>query len=76
MRWFWDIKGGFQIVVREEVMDRMSTTKVGWPWQKWVTGFMDEREFLVLLDSKDRRKGKTNMGVPQGSPLSLLVFLI
>ena len=26
---FWDVKGGFQIVVREEVMDRMSTTKVG-----------------------------------------------
>ena len=41
------MKGGFQNVIREEVMDRMSTTKVGRQWQKWVAGFLDEREFLV-----------------------------
>ena len=37
---------------------------------------MEEREFLVSYDGKDRGQGKTNMGVPQGSPLSLVVFFI
>ena len=37
---------------------------------------MEEREFLVSWDGKDRGKGKTNMGVPQGSPLSPVVFLV
>ena len=63
-------------MVREEVIDRMSTTRVRRQWQKWVAGFMCEREFLVSWDSKHRGKGKTNMGVPQWSPLSLVVFLI
>ena len=44
---FWEVKRGFQNVVREEVMDGMSSTTVGWQWQKWVAGFMDDREFLV-----------------------------
>ena len=29
---FCDVKGELQNVVKEEVMDRMSTTRVGWQW--------------------------------------------
>ena len=57
-------------------MDRMSTTKVEQRWRKWVAAFIDKREFLVSWDGKDRGKGRTNMGVPQRSPLSPVVFLI
>ena len=30
---FWDVKGEFQNVVKEKVMDCMSTTEVGRQWQ-------------------------------------------
>ena len=37
---------------------------------------MGERSFAVSWDGKDRGVGKTNVGVPQGSPLSPVLFLI
>ena len=41
-----------------------------------MTSFMGERSFGVSWDGKDRGVQKTNVGVPQGSPLSPVVFLI
>ena len=41
-----------------------------------MTSFMWERSFAVLCDGKARGGGKTNVGVPKGSPLSPVVFLI
>jgi len=73
---FWDIKGGFQNVIKEDVMQRMEESEGGRQWKKWVAEFMGKREFLVSWDGKDRGMGRTNLGVPQGSPLSPVIFLI
>ena len=37
---------------------------------------MKAREFSISCDNKDREKGATKTGVPQGSPLSPVLFLI
>ena len=73
---FWDVKGGFQNVTKKEVIKRMGLTKEGRRWKKWITNFMWERSFAVSWDGKDRGVGKTNVGVPQGSPLAPVIFLI
>ena len=73
---FWDVKRGFQNVTKKEVIERMGLTKEGRRWKKWITSFMGERSFAVSWDGKDRGVGQTNVGVPQGSPLSPILFLI
>ena len=73
---FWDVKGGFGNVTKKEVIERMGLTGEGRRWRKWMTNFMWERAFVVSWDGKNKGGGKTNVGVPQGSTLSPVVFLI
>ena len=70
------MKGGFQNVVRNEVLSRMGESEGGKIWTRWVHEFMGERSFLVWCDGKDMGEGRTNLGVPQVSPLLLVIFLI
>ena len=73
---FWDVSGGFQKVIPTQVLERMDKTRIGRKWKKWTSEFMRERSFQVSWDGVDRGVGKTNLGVPQGSPLSPVIFLI
>src|SRR4029077_3195003 len=72
----WDVKGGFQNVVGKQVKEYMGRTKEGHRWVEWMDKFLRAREFMITWDGKDRGMGRTNVGVPQGSPLSPVVFLI
>ena len=45
-------------------------------WSKWLGDFFRPRKFDVEWDGKVRGYGPANVGVPQGSPLSPVVFLI
>ena len=74
----WDVKGGFgnsrEAVVRSWILERSPAA-----WQRWgtyVENFFRPRKFLVEWDGKTRGQGVTNIGVPQGSPLSPVIFLI
>ena len=73
---FWDISGGFQNVIPMQVLERMDKTRIGRKWKKWTSEFMKKRSFKVSWDGVARGEGKTNLGVPQGSPLSPVIFLI
>ena len=61
---FWDVKGEFQNVVRNEVLSRMRELEGEKRWTRWVHKFMGERSFLVSWDGKDRGVGRTNLWVP------------
>ena len=63
-------------MVRNEVLSRMRESEGGRRWTGWVHEFMGERSFLVSWDGKDQGEGRTNLGVPQWSPLSPVIFLI
>ena len=73
---FWDVKGRFQNVTKKEVIESMGLSEEGRRWRKWITSFIGERSVAVSWNGKDRGVGKTNVEVPQGSPLSPVVFLI
>jgi len=73
---FRDVKGGFQNVREEEVIRELEKSEEGKKWIPWVKEFLRAREFDLEWDGKTRGKGKTNIGAPQGSPLSLGIFLI
>ena len=72
----WDVKGGFQNVKKDMVLRKIQETEGGRRWSGWISKFFRQRDFTMEWDGKIRGNGKTNAGVPQGSPLSPVVFLI
>ena len=45
-------------------------------WLPWLKRFMSPKEFEVAWDGGVRGRGAAARGVPQGSPLSLVLFLV
>ena len=70
-----DVKGGFNNVIGQEVLDAVAGSCKK-EWCKWLVHFFRPRNFEVEWDGKIRRRGSCDVGVPQGSPLSPVVFLI
>ena len=73
---FWDVKVGFQNVVGEEVLRILGEVRGTKGLCSWVEQFVAPRVFEVSWDRKVRGVGRTSTGVPQGSPLSPVLFLV
>ena len=73
---FWDVKGGFENVRSAEVLDRIGGCGPLRCWLPWLERFMSPREFEVAWDGSARGRGAATKGVPQGSPLSPVLFLV
>lgn len=70
-----DVKEGFQNMQWQVVRDRIKGTAAE-GWLAWLKTFFWKREFTIEWDSKVRGNSRTNVGAPQGSPLSPVIFLI
>ena len=73
---FWDVTGGFQNVLSAKVLARMERCTPLRCWLPWLESFMSQREFEVAWDGGVRGRGVAAKGVPQGSPLSPVLFLV
>ena len=73
---FWDIKGGFQNVVGGEVLGCLDAVEGTRGLCRWVREFVSPRQFEVSWDGSVRGEGRSTVGVPQGSPLSSVRFLV
>ena len=73
---FWDVKGGFQSVRSAEVLNRIGRCGPLRCWLSWLERFISPREFEVAWDGSVRGRGAATKGVPQGSPLSPVLFLV
>ena len=73
---FWDVKGGFQNVRSATVLARLAKCSPLRCCSAWLERFMSPREFEVAWDGKVRGRGAATKGVPQGSPLSPVLFLV
>ena len=73
---FWDLNGSFQNITKKELYEKMGMMVGGRRWRKCMSSFMCRRSFTISWDGKDSGVGKTNVGVPQGSLLSPVVFPI
>ena len=73
---FWDVKGGFQNVRSAEVLARMERCTPLRCCLPWLERFMSPREFEAAWDGSVRGRGVATKGVPQGSPLSPVLFLV
>ena len=73
---FWDVQEGFQNVRSVEVLNRIRGCGPLRCWLSWLERFMSPREFEVKWDGSVRGRGAATKGVPQGSPLSPVLFLV
>ena len=70
------MKGGFQNVREEDVIKQLEKSEEGRKWILYVQDFFKARQFEVEWDGIVRGKGRTNVGTPQESPISPVIFLI
>jgi len=54
----------------------LEKSEEGRKWILWCREFFRAREFEMKWDERVRERGRTNIGVPQGSPVSPVLFLI
>ena len=57
-------------------MIKLEETEGGKRWKGWILKVFRQRDFSIEWDGKIHGKGRTNVGVPQRSPLSPVIFLI
>jgi hypothetical protein len=71
-----DISGAFDTVVHERLVAIIK--RLGYPsWlQNWVQSFLSERTTTLLVNGKESEAFEVRAGVPQGSPLSPILFLL
>jgi len=73
---FIDVKGAFDHVSRERLLHTL--TEMQFPVQviSWVNHFLSLRSIAFAFDGQRGDMQKVNTGIPQGSPLSPLLFLL
>ena len=71
-----DLQKAFGTIDHEILLQKLKAIKFSESTIKWFKSYLSERIFLVNIDNKLSDFGKISCGVPQGSILGPLLFLI
>lgn len=71
-----DIKGAFDAVLPGRLVHRLR--EQGWPTHlcNWIRSFATERNVAVRIDGETGPIGSIHCGLPQGSPISPILFML
>ena len=73
---FIDLKKAFDIVDHEILLQKLNNYGVRESANLWFKNYLDNREQFVIINGNESEKKKMICGVPQGSVLGPLLFLI
>ena len=73
---FMDVKGAFDHVSKGQLFTRMIELGVDGDLVTWTGSFLTNRKVQLVIDRHDNKKREIETGIPQGSPLSPILFLI
>lgn len=72
-----DVKGGFDNVDYQKLLDRLEgNPKVLLYLNDWIRNFIATRNISLAYPESPRRSYEVDNGIPQGSPLSSLLFVM
>jgi hypothetical protein len=71
-----DVKGAFPHVAKGNLIKRMEEMGFEADLVRWVESFMEERKVIMSMDGKEGDSMDVETGVPQGSPVSPVLFVI
>jgi len=71
-----DVKGAFPHVAKGNLIKRMEEMGFEADLVRWVESFMEERKVIMSMDGKEGDSMDAETGVPQGSPVSPVLFVI
>lgn len=73
---FLDIKGAFDHVAKNRLLAILQ--KLGLPISliSWISSFLSKRQLRLAFDGQTEEFSDINTGIPQGSPISPILFLI
>ena len=73
---FLDIKGAFPNVIRQQLVKRLIELKIPGDIIRWVNSFFTDRKVQLIIDGYTCFLKEIKAGLPQGSPISLILFAI
>ena len=73
---FLDIKGAFDHVSKPKLLATMQKLQLPPSLISWVDSFLSERIIRLMFDGKVQDETHVDIGIPQGSPVSPILFLI
>jgi ribonuclease HI len=73
---FLDIKGAFDHVSKNRLIEVLVDLKLPISLIKWIFSFMSDRVLRLVFNDNIESFSPINTGIPQGSPISPILFLI
>lgn len=73
---FMDLKGEFDHVSKGQLLTRMIELGVDGDLVTWTGSFLTDRKIQLVIDGHDNKERKIEIGIPQGSLVSPILFLI
>ena len=73
---FMDVKGAFDHVSVNQLQKVCQNLGLPRSLCSWIECFMDNRHLQLAFDGNKQEKTKVKIGIPQGSPVSPILFLI
>ena len=73
---FMDVKGAFDHVSANQLQKVCQNLGLPRSLCRWIECFMDNRHLQLAFDGNKQEKTRIKIGIPQGSPVSPILFLI
>ena len=70
-----DVKGAFDNVFKERLLHTMKSMKLDQKTTRWGETFLSERMASLSFDKDSEKMSPIDTGIPQGSPVSPILFL-
>lgn len=72
---FLDVKGAFDHAAKNQLIRALQKLKLPVNLIAWINSFLDNRTLQLKFDGQKEIMSEINTGIPQGSPISLILFL-
>ena len=71
-----DFSKAFDVVPHQRLLNKLENYGIKGPVKNWISNFLEGREQQVIVDGSFSESATVNSGVPQGTVLGLLMFLV